>query len=104
MITPIDPQIKVLSFNTKCYILVTYATLQKGASKHHKTDEKSTHFAVHVSPSIFNKIKNFPTILRAHLIAHGYYKKKRMLTEKRAPPFFSSCFGLVLTPETFISC
>ena len=25
----------------------------KGSSKHHKTDEKNTHFAVHVSPSIF---------------------------------------------------
>ena len=27
----------------------------KGASKRHKTDKKSTHFAVHVPPSIFDK-------------------------------------------------
>ena len=33
--------------------VVTYDTVHKGNSKHHKTDEKITHFAVHVSPSMF---------------------------------------------------
>ena len=30
----------------------------KGTSKYHKTDKKSTHFVVHVPPSILGFIKN----------------------------------------------
>ena len=35
--------------------LVSNNTVHKGTSKRHKTDEKSTDLAVHVSPSIFEK-------------------------------------------------
>ena len=33
--------------------LIPYDTAHKGTSKYHKPDEKSTHFVVHVPPSIF---------------------------------------------------
>ena len=39
--------------NTKFPQLVPDDTEHKGTSKRHKTDKKSTHFAVHVSPPIF---------------------------------------------------
>ena len=37
--------------------LVPYNTVNKGTSKHQKTNEKSTNFAVHISPSIFGFFK-----------------------------------------------
>ena len=43
--------------------LVPDDTVYKGTNKHNKMDEKSTHFAVHISPSIFdskiNKSANY---------------------------------------------
>ena len=39
-----------LEVYTTCSRLVPDDTVQKGTSKHHKMDEKITHFAVHVLP------------------------------------------------------
>ena len=44
-------------------VLVPDDTVHKGISKCHKMDEKGTHFAVHVSPSIFG----FKKIIPLHL-------------------------------------
>ena len=48
--------------------LVSYYTLHKGTSKCHKTYEKSTHFAVHNFPSIFDlfTIPLHPTLFQKH--------------------------------------
>ena len=42
--------------------LFPYNTVHKGTDECHKIDESSTHFAVHISPSIFLNILNYPTI------------------------------------------
>ena len=72
-----------------CYRLVPDNTLHKSTSKHHKMDEKSTHFVVHVSPSIFGLKKNSPLRPAPIQKRSGLFNLILfpMLTEKRAPPF-----------------
>ena len=44
----------IIGLETGNGVLVPDDTLQKGTSKHQKTDEKRTHSAVRVYPSIFD--------------------------------------------------
>ena len=46
-------------FDFTCRMIPDY-TVNKGTSKCHKTDEKRTHFSVHVPPSLIG-VFNYPT-------------------------------------------
>ena len=84
------------TFNVS-YIMVPDDTVNKGTSRRHKTDGKSTHFAVHFSPSIFDLKINKLSHYNHHPIksAVGYIFKFPMLTEKPEPPF-CQLFGVLV--------
>ena len=64
---------------------------------------KSTHFAVQVTPSIFDSKHNYPTKPITHSIAQWDYLNKIMLTEKCVPPFYQLFFLFGSGPKTYLS-
>ena len=71
--------------------LVTYNTVYKGTSKLHITDEQSTHFAVHIYPSIFGIFEKHQPNTLSTLSKIQWYNLLFLIpmsTQKCAPPFF----------------
>ena len=79
-------------------------TVHKGTSKNHKTDEKITHFAVHVPPAIFDLKHNNPSTPNAHKIASWADLKISILTEKHTALFCQFCFVFGSNPKSIRSC
>ena len=66
-------------------------------------DEKSTHFLMHVPPSIFGFLNPTTPITHSKIQWSIYkYIKFQMLTEKRAPPFCHFFLCLVPTQNKYI--
>ena len=73
----------------------------KGTGKNYKMDENSTHFAVHVSPSIFRFVLTIPLHpAPIQKYSRMYILKYPMLMVKHAPPFCQ--FFLVLFQPNLI--
>ena len=81
-------------------LLVLDDTVYEGTSKRQNMDERSTHFAVHVSPSIFNKNKCISPLNPSPIQLLSGMIFLPMPKEKGEPPFCQFFLGLVPTKKT----
>ena len=81
-------------------LLVPDDTVHKGTSKHHKTYEQSTNFALHISPSIFGFKKNQPTAPTSFQNVVGYFSFHMLIISwVMCTAVFSVVFGFVPNPQ-----
>ena len=83
------------------WLLVPDYIVDKGTIKHHKTDEKSTHFAAHIPPSIFSLKKVIPLQLEPIQLRVGMIKNPNVDGET-CTIVLSFCFGLVPTQKHYL--
>ena len=83
--------------------LVPDDTANKGTSKRHRTEEKTTHITVHVPTSIFDYFKPIPLNPAPIQLCVGLIKKLNVDRET-CTALLSVFLGLVPTQKTFISC
>ena len=80
------------------YGMIPEGTVHKVTSKRHKTDEKSTHFVLHVPPSVFGVKKIIPLHPAPIQKYSGLYIKPPQYLWINVDHRFVSFWGLVPPP------